>query len=246
MLHLIFRRTVLCVAALAATVLSDRSSYGEEKGSTRHLADAKELVKHLDLAHTNYEHGKGQIVWSGTRESHADCSGFLDELLMHSYGYDRDQFKKWFDSHRPSAARYHTAIAEQRGFHLISRLQDVQPGDVLAVKYLERKDNTGHVMLVAEAPRRMKPKQPVVEGAEQWEVPIIDSSESGHGPSDTRHKKGAGGKDHDGLGAGVLRIYTDNRGTIAGFTWSTLEVSKFKSPKDEHLVIGRLKTDFKP
>ncbi len=44
--------------------------------------------------HTNYEHGEGRVVWAGTRKSHTDCGGFLDALLMHSYGYDRDQFKQ--------------------------------------------------------------------------------------------------------------------------------------------------------
>jgi hypothetical protein len=167
-------------------------------------------------------------------------------LLIHSYGYDRDQFKRWFDSHRPSARRYHDAIVDQHGFADIKELSHVRPGDILAVKYLKRKDNTGHIMLVAGTPRRMQPKKPIVEGAGQWEVPVIDSSETGHGPSDTRHHKGQQGKDHDGLGEGVLRIYTDRQDKVIGFTWSALERSEFKGPGDEHLVIGRLKPNFKP
>jgi len=100
--------------------------------------------------------------------------------------------------------------------------------------------------LVAGTPRRMQPKKPVVEGTTQWEVPVIDSSETGHGSSDTRHHKGPGGKDHDGVGAGVLRIYTDHQDKIIGFAWSTMERSEFKGADDEHLVIGRLKPGFKP
>ncbi len=95
-------------------------------------------------------------------------------------------------------------------------------------------------MLVADRPRRMAAKEPSIAGTIQWEVTIIDSSESGHGPTDTRHKKGADGKDHDGLGEGVLRIYSDTAGNVTGFAWSTQKVSKFKEPSDEHLVIGRL------
>src|ERR1044071_2847963 len=73
----------------------------------KHLLAARNLVERLDVDNTNYEHGQGTIVWSGTVESHTDCSGFIDHLLMHCYGYDGDAFKRWFDSHRPSAARYH-------------------------------------------------------------------------------------------------------------------------------------------
>jgi hypothetical protein len=95
-------------------------------------------------------------------------------------------------------------------------------------------------MLVAAVPVRIKAHKPFMSGTEQWEVAVIDSSMSGHGPSDTRHAKGKDGKDHPGLGRGVLRIYTDHQGRVAGFTWSTLGVSKIKDPADEHLVIGRL------
>ena len=66
------------------------------------------------------------------------------------------------------------------------------------------------------------------------------------GSKDTRHHKGPGGKDHDGLGEGVLRIYADRQDKVLGFTWSTLERSEFKGADDEHLVIGRLKPAFKP
>lgn len=47
---------------------------------------------------------------------------------------------------------------------------------------------------------------PYVDGTVQWSVPVIDSSESGHGTTDTRHKRGADGRNHDGLGRGVFRL----------------------------------------
>ena len=75
---------------------------------------------------------------------------------------------------------------------------------------------------------------------------VIDSSESGHGPTDTRHKRGADGRDHDGLGRGVFRLYGDARGEVAGFAWSTAKVSRFIAPADEHVVLGRLVEGFRP
>ena len=206
----------------------------------KHLAVAQQLVAHLDLANTNYEHGSPSVSFTAPYESHTDCSGFVDALLTYSYGIDKDGFRAIFGSGRPTAARYHDAIVDQRSFQRVEHVQDLLPGDFLAVKYFSRKDNTGHVMLVAGRPMRMAAaKEPTVPGTMQWEVPVIDSSESGHGLTDTRHKKGADGKDHDGLGGGVLRIYSDAAGNVAGFAWSTQSVSKFKVPSDEELVMGR-------
>ena len=212
----------------------------------RHLTEAEHLVEGLSLADTNYEHGQPSVSWNSPKASHTDCSGFIDALLMHTYHYDPDQFKVWFDSHRPTAKRYHDAIIEQRGFTQIHFINHLRPGDILAVKYLKRTDNTGHVMLVDGYPKRRKTTEPIVDGTEQWEVEIIDSSKSGHGTTDTRHKMGADGKDHDGLGRGVLRIYTTPDGKVAGFAWSTMKVSKYEPPDDEDLVMGRLVPDYKP
>jgi cell wall-associated NlpC family hydrolase len=186
------------------------------------------------------------VVWDGVCESHTDCSGFIDSLLMHTYGYSPDAFKRWFDSHRPTARRYHDAIVEESSFTEIKSVAEALPGDILAIKYLVEKSSTGHVMLVVEPPQRIEPKEPLVPGTLQWQVTVIDSSNSGHGTTDTRHHKGLDGKDHDGLGQGVFRIYADHRGAIRGFAWSTLKASQFQKPEDEHLVIGRLKIGFRP
>jgi len=212
----------------------------------RHLTEAEHLVDGLNLADTNYEHGQPSVSWDKPKASHTDCSGFIDALLMHTYHYDPNQFKVWFDSHRPSAKRYHDAIMEQRGFMQIQLISQLRPGDILAVKYFKRTDNTGHVMLVEGLPKHRKATEPLVDGTEQWEVQIIDSSKSGHGVTDTRHKMGADGKDHDGLGRGVFRIYTTADGKVAGFAWSTMKVSQFKEPLDEDLVMGRLVPGYVP
>src|SRR5262245_58957168 len=238
--------TRLSITTLCWLMLVRGSGIADEKPIPKHLVDAQDLVQHLELKHTSYDLGETRVTWTGARASHADFSGFIDALLTHSYGYTGEDFKRWFDSHRPSARRYHDAITARRGFTAITLVRDVRPGDFLAVKYLNRKDHTGHIMLAAAAPHRMKSKNPIVEGTEQWEVKIIDSSESGHGSGDTRHGKGESGKDHKGLGQGILRIYSDKHGRVAGFTWSTLDSSQFKDPKDEHLVIGRLQPGFQP
>ncbi len=234
---------VFVLLAISQTALAQRSTGPQAIAVPKHLAIAQSLVEHLDLQHTSYEHGAGSVSFTAPFESHTDCSGFADALLAYSYGYDKDQFRSRFGSGRPTAKRYHDAIAEEKGFKLIEHVQDMRSGDFLAVKYLNRKDNTGHVMLAASRAQRMAEKEPIVPDTIQWSVTIIDSSESGHGPSDTRHHQGTGGKDRDGLGEGVLRIYSDAAGKVVGFAWSTLNASKVKDPSDEHLVIGRLAPD---
>lgn len=216
-----------------------------DEARPRHLAEAETLVSHIDLAHTTYNHGEPSVDWTQFA-SYADCSGFIDELLKHTYGYTPDDMKKWFGSHRPTARRYHEAIEAQTGFTAIAQLNQAAPGDFLAVKYLNRTDNTGHVMLVAARPHRMAKANVIAPQFDAWEVPIIDSSMSGHGPSDSRHGLGLNGKDHDGLGRGVLCVFTDKDTRVMGFSWSTGAKSEFKSPDDEHLVIGRLAAGFKP
>ena len=101
-------------------------------------------------------------------------------------------------------------------------------------------------MLVAEAPQRMNATPPFVNGTTQWSAAVIDSSGSGHGPLDTRHKRGVDGRDHDGLGRGVFRLYTNPQDEVIGFAWSTANASSFVAPKDEHVVLGRLIPGYKP
>lgn len=210
------------------------------------LAAAEQLLRSLDLANTSYVHGPGRVVWSGTVASHTDCSGFIDHLLMHVDGFTPEDLRRWMGSRRPTARRYHDAIVQGRGLRALSSVAELQPGDLIAVKYLMRHDNTGHLMLVAEAPRRRDATAPIVAGTVQYAVTVIDSSESGHGRSDTRHRRGASGRDHAGLGRGMVRLYADDRDQVVGFAWSTLASSRFIAPHDEHVALGRFVPGYRP
>ena len=171
--------------------------------------------------------------------------GLHHHLLTHDDGLGPDDFRRWLGHRRPSAEDYHDAIVAARGFSRLDAVADVRPGDLIAIKYLTRHDNTGHLMLVVDAPRRIA-LSPLMGDDVQWAVVVIDSSESGHGPTDTRHKRGADGHDHPGIGRGVLRIHADARGEIAGFSWSTAANSRFIAPGHEHLAIGRLVPGWRP
>ena len=99
----------------------------------KHLTEARLLLSGVTLDRTNYEHGQPNVTWDEPKASHTDCSGFIDALFMHTYHYDPEAYKRWFDSHRPSAKRYHDAIVEQKGFKQIQRVTDIRPGDIVAV-----------------------------------------------------------------------------------------------------------------
>jgi hypothetical protein len=239
-------RTLFVAGAMALS----SASLGVAPASGDHLSAARDLVSRIDLSHTSYEHGQGTVTWSSVPSSYTDCSGFVDHLLMHSYDYSPDDFKRWFGSHRPSARRYYEAIVEQTGFKHLDRVMELRPGDFIAVKYLTRTDETGHIMLVDQSPERASQSKAQSRTGEThgeaWLVQVIDSSESGHGPTDTRHKRGADGRDHDGLGRGVLRLYTDAQGHITGFSWSALANSAFRGPDEEVVALGRLVPGYRP
>ena len=230
-------QTMIVAAGLARQAAADQPA-------PPHVREAARLVRSVSAATSNYQHGVGPVVWPGEESGrpaacHTDCSGFLNALLKHSYGLTDEQLSPELNAKRPLAKHYFTAIEQHHGFQAIELLTQARPGDIIAVRYNESKpgENTGHVMLMAGPPRQRAASEPVVAGTIQWEVPVIDESESGHGLHDTRHL--AEGGFRDGLGAGVLRIYTDPTGRIAGHSWSVTRKSKFRSQEQRPLVIGR-------
>src|SRR5262249_15764607 len=154
---------------------------------------------------TNYQHKDSVVHFPGDNgsdhaECRTDCSGLLDAVLKRAYHLNSAQLGEWLAAKRPLATHYHAAIAAEHGFERIKTLGDVRPGEGRGVKYPPgaKGGNTGHVMIVAGTPHERKPTAPIVDRTQQWEVPVIDESESGHGTTDTRHRP-----DHssaDGLG----------------------------------------------
>ena len=210
---------------------------------------AQILVGGILPENTSYQHKQGFIKWKGENgaldyESRTDCSGLLNHLLERSYGLTADDFEKWLGKRRPLAVEYFDAISQQQKFRHITNIKDVRPDDIIAVRYPPgTNDNTGHIMLIADVPVRRKATKPEVDGTDQWEVSIIDSSESGHGKTDTRHKPDA--TYYQGVGQGTLRLYTNPSGEITGYSWSTLSVSEYYDQATRQLVIGRLRLPIK-
>jgi len=67
---------------------------------------------------------------------------------------------------------------------------------------------------------------------------VNDSSESGHGRTDTRRK--SDGTFGSGVGEGIFCLYTNASGEIVGYTWSTFANSDYYDQTMRNLVVGRL------
>lgn len=209
-----------------------------------HVPWADDLIAHIQPANNDYASNPSYIHWAGvdgatTYENRTQCGTFLTNLLKQAYGWNSTVFKNWFGSTSPSAALYHDAIAAGNGFTATNLVRNIAIGDVIAIKYPSGLSATGHVMLVRGLPQEMTAKEPLVPGTRQYAITVYDSSQSGHGPDDTR--KMADGSWDDGVGAGVFRLYADEvTDEIVGYTWSTYSNSIYYSQSERHLVVGTL------
>lgn len=211
-----------------------------------HLRLAMQLAQASSVNNTNYQHGKSVVSWKSDTsdyQCHTDCSGFLNALFGQSYGWEKAYFKVWLGVSRPYAYHYFDAIMAGNGFAPIHQINDVQPGDIIAIRYVDRSEhdnNTGHCMLVADTPHGLTPKPLLVNGTNQYTVRVIDSSKSPHGNDDSRRISDS--QEYDGLGQGNLRLYADNEGNVVGYSWSTQRPKPGFNPLENPVAIGRLTT----
>jgi hypothetical protein len=207
------------------------------------VALATRLVDETRPEDNDYRHGEGLVTWRGVdgaarTQSHTDCSGLLNAVFARAFGLERDDFARWLGVRRPLASTYHDAIEQQRGFARIAAVQDLRRGDLIAIKYPDGSPNTGHIMIATDVADHHVASSPTAAGTVQWTLPIIDSSRSGHGRTDSR----ADDAHHfrKGIGRGVLRLYADAQGGIVGYSWSLAANSAYYPLEERHLVAGRL------
>ncbi|MEX2213845.1 MAG: hypothetical protein WD768_06945 [Phycisphaeraceae bacterium] len=222
-----------------------------------HLTAALELVKRVEQGDNIYIFGGNDVTFPapatnsepapGACLMKADCSGFINALVVHSFKLDGRQLKAWLGLTRPNAENYFFAIEKERGFEKIDHIKDARGGDVIAMAYQRNYTGkaTGHVMLVAGVAVKIEPAEPIVEGTEQWELPVIDSAVTAHGPTDTRYRKGEEGKDATGVGLGKLRVYVNEKGQCVGYTWGVHRTREkdFYPRSDRPIAVGRVKVE---
>jgi hypothetical protein len=209
-----------------------------------HLREAEKIALGISGEHNEYAHKDCFIRWKGEDgatvfANRTDCSDFLNLLLEHAYHVTRDDLRRLTGRERPTASAWYETIYGGRGFEVVASVREIRAGDILAVQYPPGGEDTGHVMIADSGARKREATTPVVEGTTQWELVVIDSSKSGHGLKDTRHRVD-GGFDR-GVGKGTLRLYSGADGAVAGYAWSVSSKSKFESVSEHRVVIGRLK-----
>ncbi len=235
--------TTIAVAVTAPAPRPDTTA--SEQATRTPIEWASELVNNITDAQTDYDHGIGPVTWSGSNgatlyESRTDCSGFILALYQQAYKVTPARLGTWLGKKRPLAANFVDAINAGHGYAAVTNISDVQPGDLIAVRYLNpgQGDNTGHLLLVESAPAPHTASKPFIDGTSQWDVAVIDQSSTGHGPTDTRHHPDK--TFAPGIGRGTIRIYTDFGGTPAGYAWSDITVSPYYPQAERPLIIGRL------
>ena len=207
-----------------------------------HLQLARQLLAEVSPEHNSYQH-HGWVRWQGDagllgRAEYSavqtDCSGLLDAIFQRTDSLVLDGVRRTYWKEYPKAENYYAAIASGQGFVRREHMQDVEAGDVFAARYLHAKD-TGHVMIVNSKPQVLNPPQPPLQpGTTQWLVEVIDSA-GAHWKGDTRYRED--GSKQTGIGRGLVRIYTREDGSLAGWAWSAGPASKFRD--DDQLAIGQ-------
>jgi hypothetical protein len=226
---------------------------------------AKQLIDDIDFTKNIYGSNPTYIEWKGVdgateSKNRTVCSSFITRLLKRAYGYSSADIKKWMGTTNPKAATYFNAITEQKHFQSIAHINEIKPGDLFTIKYLENAQNgtdesepnvdenpsdvtqcprrsraTGHIVLIRQAAVVHPSSPPLQPNLTQYSLKVIDSSRSGHGCKDTRLLPNKSCSDSDawgngGVGQGTMRLYADSDGTIAGYTWSLRSKSTFYSP----------------
>ena len=222
-------------------LVTANTGVAQREETVPYLQTARQLVRelHEDAVVNEYGSRPTFLRWNHpTREARTVCATFITRLLEHTYGWKSGDIQQWLGSNGADASEWWEAIAEENGFQRFKSITEVQPGDMIAIKYNDGSKDTGHIMLVDGEPQRMEAVSPIERRTEQYRVAVIDSSASGHGPADTRHK--ADGGFTGGIGKGDIRLYANREGRIVGYAWSETPKSKFYQSPARDLVVGRL------
>lgn len=172
------------------------------------------------------------------------CGTFITMLFENSVGWTSSDFFHSFNRNldsclvgtvngtqegtsSPGAAEYQYKIANCASTGTITftprtTITAVQAGDILAVRYPERIDVTGHVMMVRSVPAANTSLPAGPAGSTGYTVEVIDSTSTPHGAGDWR-----GGNTGQGLGTGTFVLYADANGTVIASRWSPSDPSSY-------------------
>jgi hypothetical protein len=206
----------------------------------RHLVLARELVENIKPDNNHYSLGDDVVNFPGDFFSNgysmrANCSGFVIALFERAKYATRSQmsFLNWSAGRRKFKSEdFLYSIENEKGFKRIKSIDEIRPGDVLAIELLNAQDKsetgvTGHVALINSAPKKIPSRKPIVEGTRQFEVSLIDSNQEPAGDDDTRVIDSSSRL--QGLGRGTVRLYADSDGEVVGLARTFKNSNRFFS-----------------
>lgn len=224
-------------------LLAPRSAQAQSSEEPNHLYWADTLVNHIAPEDNEYGSGTSYVYWAGiggatAYRSRSFCTSFVTYVLRQAYQLSAYDINTWFGSMSPNAILYHDRIIEEVGFEQILAVPQIEAGDILAIEYPAGSTATGHVAIAAGAAVPRAATYPLIAGTIQYDLPVLDSSTTGHGVVDTRRK--ADGTWHPGVGRGVMRLYANINGSLVGHTWSTQPGSTYYAKQVRDIVVGRI------
>jgi hypothetical protein len=239
------------VAALGVATLVGCAPAPDQATPLTSWSDA--LVGSLEPAQNDYASEPTVVTWAGVGDAQesanrSKCASFVTAVFTQAY--DRD-VESWIGCTSPLAATWHDQIAMRNDFDVIDNVRDIEPGDVIAIRYddvgcasvrcgtMQGCDSSGHMAIVRTAPVRHAASAPLIVGTREYELDIVDSTSDVHGPTDSRAGMELDGSDDAGAGVGTMRLYANASGEIVGHTWSTATQSEYRDVASRPLVIGR-------
>lgn len=220
-----------------------------------HLSNGKALVESITPENNSYNITTGSAVLIlDPPYALVSCSTFLTLLLESSYQIDSGDVKLLLGEEWPEAEDYHEAIVGSKTFREVADFRNVQPGDIIAIKYRLKTDQeqtnaTGHVMIAASSVRLADDSYTSpYPNATAYVLDVLDATESAHGTTDTRITNNPDCvqntqtcSDQDGVGIGTMRLFLDRyTGAVRGYAWSTMSYSNIYPQHNRHMVAGRL------
>jgi hypothetical protein len=199
------------------------------------VAEAKVILENATTS--QYEHVANIDEKAG--KYNFDCSGFLTfalekrspEALMELRSHALVEIMNRKKHKRPLAkdfvsyfSRLNDGEVKAKFWKPVAKIEDLQPGDVLAWKTPEDSDtsNTGHVMIVKTKPQKSS------EFPDEYLVQIIDSTSTPHGKADLRHSQKL-----TGIGIGTIALVANAQGNPIAYKWSGGESKKTKRTQIE-------------
>ena len=169
---------------------------------------AEEIVN--SLTQTDYQHKDNIDPGSGVYD--CDCNGFVGFVLQNTAPHHLARIPQEAGQPRPHAFEYFSFFASLTpssagDWKRVDLLKDANRGDVLAWRFptLEAHTDTGHVVILAEAPR-------LAASGDFFTVRIYDSALEAHF-DDTRKPNGnPSPTGATGVGSGVLNFKVDGAG----------------------------------